>query len=145
MTESITAPFLSAEVVDLFIAMLDFNVKQLVGPKCTDLKVSHPEKYFFRPRQLLTNILDVFIHLRSPGLVRAMANDTRSYSKQIFSIAIGILRNYGLREEDDIKALSALVAEVEEAVQQGQEEELDLADAPEDFFGTLQYGAINIY
>ena len=39
MTTEIKEPFLRPEIVDRLTGMLNYNLAQLVGPKCTDLKV----------------------------------------------------------------------------------------------------------
>ena len=135
MTTEIRAPFLSSEIVDHFVAMLDYNVAQLVGPKCTELKVTHPERYHFRPRDLLAGLLDILLHLRSPPLVQAMARDERSYNATLFGVAIGIVRRHALRDEDHVAALEGLVAEVEAEKAKSKSEEEEMADAPDEFYG----------
>lgn len=39
LTAEVVEPFMVTEVVDRLAAMLDYNLAQLVGPKCTELKV----------------------------------------------------------------------------------------------------------
>lgn len=39
LTAEVVEPFMVNEVVDRLAAMLDYNLAQLVGPKCTELKV----------------------------------------------------------------------------------------------------------
>jgi len=39
MTEEIKGPFLRPEIIDRLTGMLTYNLAQLVGPKCTELKV----------------------------------------------------------------------------------------------------------
>lgn len=41
LTKEIAEPFMVDEIVDRLAAMLDYNLSQLVGPKCTELKVGH--------------------------------------------------------------------------------------------------------
>jgi ubiquitin conjugation factor E4 B len=40
LTSEIVEPFLRPEIIDRLAAMLDYNLEILVGPKCTELKVS---------------------------------------------------------------------------------------------------------
>ena len=79
-------------------SMLNFNLQQLCGPKCRDLKacimsllyhftvldscfacltsqVKDPEKYGFSPKDLLDQLTDIFLHLNSEELARAVATD----------------------------------------------------------------------
>lgn len=40
-----------------------------------NLKVKNPEKYGWEPRRLLDQLTDIYLHLDSPSLVAAIAND----------------------------------------------------------------------
>lgn len=41
MTVEVIQPFLRPEVIDRLAGMLNYNLVQLVGPKCSGLKVIH--------------------------------------------------------------------------------------------------------
>lgn len=137
MTSEVIEPFLVNEIVDRLAAMLDYNLVQLVGPKCTELKVKNPEKYHFQPRKLLSEIIDVYLHLNSDTFVEAVARDGRSYRKEYFSRAASILQKHGLKSLDDIHALERFVTRVELAVQTGIEEEEEMGEAPEEFLDPI--------
>ncbi|KAG0749651.1 hypothetical protein G6F57_002879 [Rhizopus arrhizus] len=137
MTSEVVEPFLVNEIVDRLAAMLDYNLVQLVGPKCTELKVKNPEKYHFQPRKLLSEIIDVYLHLNSDTFVEAVARDGRSYKKEYFSRAASILQKHGLKSLDDIHALERFVTRVELAVQTGIEEEEEMGEAPEEFLDPI--------
>ena len=55
--------------------MLNFNLQQLCGPKCNDLKVENREKYGFEPRKMLDQLTSIYIHLDSDELAQAIGND----------------------------------------------------------------------
>lgn len=135
MTAEVIEPFLVNEIVDRLAAMLDYNLVQLVGPKCTELKVANPEKYHFQPRKLLSEIMDVYLNLNSPTFVEAVARDGRSYRKEYFSKAASILQKHNLKSIDDIRALEKFVNQVELAIQSGVEEEEELGEVPDEFLG----------
>lgn len=135
MTAEVIEPFLVNEIVDRLAAMLDYNLVQLVGPKCTELKVANPEKYHFQPRKLLSEIMDVYLNLNSTTFVEAVARDGRSYRKEYFSKAASILQKHGLKSIDDIRALEKFVNRVELAIQSGVEEEEELGEVPDEFLG----------
>ena len=40
-----------------------------------NLKVKTPEKYFWDPKWLLSNLIDIYLHLDSDKLANAIAND----------------------------------------------------------------------
>ncbi|KAL9552599.1 hypothetical protein MBANPS3_003682 [Mucor bainieri] len=137
MTAEVIEPFLVNEIVDRLAAMLDYNLVQLVGPKCTELKVANPEKYHFQPRKLLSEIMDVYLNLNSPTFVEAVARDGRSYRKEYFSKAASILQKHGLKSTDDIRALEKFVNQVELAIQSGVEEEEELGEVPDEFLDPI--------
>ena len=80
-------PFLRPELADRLAAMLNHNLKQLCGNKCKNLKVRQPEKYNWDPKWLLSHLIDLYLHLDSPKLHEAVANDQRSFSIETFQDA----------------------------------------------------------
>ncbi|CEI90732.1 hypothetical protein RMCBS344292_05047 [Rhizopus microsporus] len=137
MTAEVVQPFLVNEIVDRLAAMLDYNLVQLVGPKCTELKVKNPERYHFNPRKLLSEIIDIYLHLNTDTFVEAVARDGRSYKKEYFSRAASILQKHGLKPLDDIHALEQFVNRVERAVQTGVEEEEEMGEVPDEFLDPI--------
>ncbi|KAI9269014.1 ubiquitin elongating factor core-domain-containing protein [Phascolomyces articulosus] len=137
LTKEVVEPFMVSEVVDRLAAMLDYNLAQLVGPKCQELKVKNREKYHFQPRVLLSEIIDIYLHLNCPAFVEAVARDGRSYKKEYFSKAASILLKQRLKHADDVHALEAFVNKVEEAIQCGVEEEEELGDVPDEFLDPI--------
>lgn len=55
----------SQELIDRLAAMLNFNLRQLCGPKCKNLKVKNPEKYGWEPKRVLDQLTDIYLHLDS--------------------------------------------------------------------------------
>lgn len=55
--------------------MLDFNLQQLCGRKCKDLKVKNPTKYGWEPKKLLSTLVDIYLHLDSETFACAIAQD----------------------------------------------------------------------
>ncbi|CAG5126106.1 unnamed protein product, partial [Candidula unifasciata] len=88
LTTKIVEPFLVPELVDRLTAMLNFNLHQLCGPKCKSLKVKTPEKYGWEPKKLLNVLTDIYLHLDCETFAQAIANDERSYRKELFDNAI---------------------------------------------------------
>ncbi len=99
--------------------------------------VKNPEKYKFNPRHLLGEILQVFLNLSDQGeFARAVANDGRSYRKELFEGAASIARKNGIKSEDEIEKLRLFVIKVEES-KATLEAEDDLGEIPDEFLGTL--------
>jgi ubiquitin conjugation factor E4 B len=123
------------EIVDRLAAMLDYNLQALVGPKYQELKVREPEKLKFNPRELLSDVIQVFLNLSDqPQFVQAVAGDGRSYSKELFKSAIDIGRWRAIKSETEIRQLQAFADKVEEA-KTALEAEEDLGELPDEFLG----------
>jgi len=67
--------FSSQELGPRLAAMLNFNLQQLCGPKCRDLKVENPEKYGFEPKKLLDQLTDIYLQLDCARFAKAIADD----------------------------------------------------------------------
>lgn len=55
-SEVIVRPLLLPEMVERIAAMLNYFLLQLTGPQRKVLKVKDPEKYGFKPRELLGQV-----------------------------------------------------------------------------------------
>ncbi|KAF9483478.1 hypothetical protein BDN70DRAFT_873762 [Pholiota conissans] len=138
-TAETKAPFMMPEIVDRLAAMLDYNLQALVGPKYQDLRVREPEKLKFSPRDLLSDILQVFINLSDQTeFIKSVAGDGRSYTKDLFDRAedIAILRR--LKTKEEVAVLHAFVEKVEEAKASLEAEE-DLGEVPDEFLDPLMF------
>lgn len=130
LSESFTMP----EIVQRLAGMLDYNLDILTGPKSKTLKVENPEKYFFNPKTLLPELVDIYLNLgSSPAFIDAVAADGRSYKPSIMSMTAYILRSKHLKDEVDIQAWEALSAKFESAKEALDKAELDYDDAPPEF------------
>ena len=128
-------PFMVPEIVDKLAAMLDYNLDALVGPRCQELKVQNKEKYKFNPKQLLSDIIQVYLNLSEQGeFARAVAADGRSYRKELFEQAADILRRTSMKSPDEIEKLRLFVVKVEETKATLEAEE-DLGEIPDEFLG----------
>lgn len=84
LTVDIKEPFLRPELIDRLASMLNFNMHQLCGPKCNDLKVRSPQKFGWDPRRLLSQLFDIYLHLDCEEFAAAIAADERSFDKEFF-------------------------------------------------------------
>jgi len=138
-TAETKSSFMVSEIVDRLAAMLDYNLDALVGPRCNDIKVKDREKYRFEPRTLLSDILQIYLNLSDQGeFVRAVANDDRSYKKELFERAAGIAFKRGLKTMDEIEQLRIFVVKVEESKATMQAED-DLGEIPDEFLDPLMF------
>ncbi|KAF5338878.1 hypothetical protein D9611_008795 [Ephemerocybe angulata] len=141
-TAETKAPFMMPEIVDRLAAMLDYNLQALVGPRCQDLKVREPEKLKFNPKELLGNILQVFLNLSDqPEFVEAVAGDGRSYSKELFDRACDIALRRTIKSPTEIDVLRQFVERVETAKAMMQAEE-DLGEVPDEYLDPLMFSVM---
>lgn len=130
-------PWMVPEIVERLAAMLDFNLSLLTGPRSAELNVDDRDKYRFNPKQLLSDILSVYLNLSGESaFIRAVAVDERSYSLSLFQRAAGIARKRSLKTEDEIEQLRVFVVQVEETKATMEVEE-ELGDVPDEFMGNL--------
>lgn len=133
-TSEAKAAFMAPEIVDRLAAMLCYNLDALAGPRCQELKVTNPEKYGWKPRQLLNDIIDIFMNLVDCNeFVEGVAKDGRSYSKKLFERAAGILRRKAIKTDQEVELLASFVNHVEQVRAEMMED--DEADIPEEYQG----------
>ncbi|KAI9048700.1 hypothetical protein LZ554_007531 [Drepanopeziza brunnea f. sp. 'monogermtubi'] len=137
-TETLVTSFTMPEIVDRVAAMLNFNLDLLVGPKSTELKVDDPKKYQFDPKTLLAEFTDIYLNLgSSENFYNAVARDGRSYKPANFDSATRILTRFSLKSGEDIAKWEHLKKQFKIAKEIDDQEEEDLADAPEEFMDPL--------
>lgn len=60
--------------------MLNYNICQLCGPKCTELKVNEKERFGWDPSALVGQIVEVYLNLGSdPKFIEYIAMDEVIY------------------------------------------------------------------
>lgn len=102
------------ELVDRLSSMLNFNLKQLAGPKCNDLKVKNPTKYGWEPRSLLAQIFDIYLHLDCDRFAQALAADERSFDVHICNEAASRIKRLALRSGVEVERFKALTQRAHE-------------------------------
>ncbi|KAJ8775019.1 hypothetical protein K2173_020023 [Erythroxylum novogranatense] len=141
-SEQITAPFLLPEMIERVASMLNYFLLQLVGPQRKSLSLKDPEKYEFRPKDLLKQIVRIYIHLARGDaesiLPAAISKDGRSYNEQLFGAAAGILQKIG-EEGRIIREFIELGAKAKVAASEAMDTEATLGDIPDEFLDPIQY------
>lgn len=137
LTAESPEPFLKGEIVDRLAASLDFNLNVLAGPRCQELRVQDREKYHFRPRELLGDIMQVIMNLANKDTyVVATAKDGRSYSKALFDNAVRIATRAGIKAEHEVQVLRRMVDKIEE-IKLAEAEEEELGETPDEYLDPL--------
>lgn len=109
LTVDIKEPFLCPELIDRLASMLNFNMRQLLGPKCKDLKVRSPQKFGWDPRRLLSQLFDIYLHLNCDKFAEAIAADERSFEKEFFEKIADRINELKLRSSTEIERFRDLI------------------------------------
>ncbi|XP_033763599.1 LOW QUALITY PROTEIN: ubiquitin conjugation factor E4 B-like [Pecten maximus] len=133
LTKKIKEPFLTLELADRLAAMLNFNLQQLCGSKCKNLKVKNPDKYGWVPRKLLNTLTDIYLHLDCEAFAKAIADDERSYRKELFDDAIARMTRANIKTHNEIERFGSLQSKIDELVKKKREAEIDYGDIPDEF------------
>ncbi|GFO26247.1 ubiquitin conjugation factor e4 b [Plakobranchus ocellatus] len=133
LSTKIVEPFLVPELADRLTAMLNCNLQQLCGPKCKNLKVKTPEKYGWNPKKLLNVLTDIYLHMNCEKFAKAIANDERSYRKELFDNAIDCMVKACIKTSEEINTFRDLQQRVEAFVIQKHKSEVDYGDIPDEF------------
>ena len=137
LTGEAPEPFLKGEIVDRLAASLDFNLNILAGPRCQELRVENREKYNFRPRELLGDIMQIILNLANrEAYVIATAKDARSYNTALFENAMRIAGRTGLKSDAQLAVMRGLVNKVE-ALKAAEAEEEELGETPDEYLDPL--------
>ncbi|KAJ7561846.1 hypothetical protein O6H91_03G043800 [Diphasiastrum complanatum] len=142
-SSEITAPFLLPEMVERIASMLNYFLLQLVITQRKALRVKDPEKYEFRPKELLSQIVEIYVNLARGDTAnvfpKAISSDGRSYRDELFSEAAGVIWQIGHLPEKTIQDFVALGQRAKEAALQAMDTEAMLGDIPEEFLDPIQY------
>lgn len=139
-TEEVPKGFVLPEIVDRLAGMLDYNLSIMVGPKCSNLKVAEPEKYGFEPKKILSDLVEIYVHLSlQPEFVTAVARDGRSFNISYFKKAENILRTKTFVKNEVISSLIEFSEKAESKRLAEENEELELGEIPDEFLDPLMF------
>ncbi|KAI0564844.1 Ubiquitin elongating factor [Gracilaria domingensis] len=126
--------FLRPEMVSRIAEMLNYLLDRLCGKRCSELKVTDPKKYFWKPRVLLRRIMQTYIHFcGEPSFATAVARDGRSYKAGLFAKAIRIAKNKALLTAPEVQKLAEVADDAAKAYEEDNQEEEDLGEIPDEF------------
>lgn len=133
LTVDIKEPFLRSELVDRLTSMLNYNLHQLCGPKCNNLKVRSPAMYGWEPRKLLGQIFDIYLHLNCDKFAASLAADERSFEVHLFADAADRIQRLQIRSVVEVEQFRHLMNKAHDIYVANQENEDEYADAPDEF------------
>ncbi|KAH7697203.1 U-box domain-containing protein [Aphelenchoides avenae] len=118
---------------DRVASMLNHNVIQLCGPKCSELKVKDAaSRFHWDPRRLLEKIVDVYLNLTSDEFANCIAQDERSYTPETMNGVVEKLhRILAISKAERFKNL---MGDAENIYKQKAKDEEDFGDdIPDEF------------
>lgn len=137
LTKEVPDPFLRPELCDRLAAMLNFNLAQLCGQKCGNLKVRQADKYGWEPRKLLEQLVDIYLHLDSPKFYQAIANDERSFKRELFETAASKLERAVIKCSSEVETFRNIGQKAYGVLQTNMMKDKDYSDAPDHFMDPL--------
>ncbi|XP_053651922.2 ubiquitin conjugation factor E4 B isoform X2 [Cherax quadricarinatus] len=137
LTKEVPAPFLRPELCDRLAAMLNFNLAQLCGQKCGNLKVRQADKYGWEPRKLLEQLVDIYLHLDSTRFYESIANDERSFKRELFETAASKLERAVIKCSSEVAKFRSIGQKAYDVQQANQKKDEDYSDAPDHFMDPL--------
>ena len=138
-TDALADSFTMPEIVQRLADMLDYNLDAMVGPKSSNLKVDNLQEYYFNPKALLGEIIDVYINLRDKeNFILAVARDGRSYKPANFDKASFIMNKYKeIKAPEEIVKWEELKKKFAIAKAEDEAAEADLGEIPDEFLDPL--------
>ena len=139
-TKTLSDSFTMPEIVQRLADMLDYNLDSLTGPKSNNMRVENSAKYYFHPKTMLADFIEIYLNLgRSDRFVEAVARDGRSYKPANFDTASKILTRLGLKSPEDMQAWERLKTRFKIAKEVDDQAEDDLGEVPDEFLDPLMY------
>ena len=134
-TKALSESFTMPEIVSRLASMLNYNLDTLAGKNANeDLLVENKDKYHLRPLQLLSDFVDIYLHLGNAQVfVDAVAADGRSYKPQVLDKVSHILRSRHRKNAEDLARWERIKQRFAEAKHQLEQAEMDLGDIPAEF------------
>ncbi|KYR02190.1 U box domain-containing protein [Tieghemostelium lacteum] len=138
LSSELVEPFIRPELIDRISAMLNYYLSQLVGPKCTDLKVKDPEKYNFKPKVLLEQIADIYVQLsKDPKFPVSIVRDGRSFKISTFQTAEKIMARERMKSDEDLERFNRFIQTLEQVEKEEEQLEEELGDIPDEFLDPI--------
>lgn len=138
LTSEIQTPFVEMpELEDRLVSMLNSVLVKLAGPRGLELKVTNPEQYKFRPKQMLKEIVETLLHFATYASFREAVATNGYYDGPVFAKCSVILERTQLLPPDAIARFEVFVAQVAEAAASVSSLEESLGEIPDEFLDPL--------
>lgn len=137
LTGTISKVFTHPTMVDRMSEMLNYFLKNLVGPNRKSFKVKNLQDFAFKPGEIVTDICRIYVNFKNcDTFLSSVSRDGRSYSHELFEQAAQVLMKIGQAGElvTDLAMVEKKVGEMAENVK--MDEEL-FSDAPDEYLDAI--------
>lgn len=130
--------FITPQFVDRMAQMLDYYLVVLIGPEVLEINVNDPGKYNFTPRNLLTQIIMIFIQLSSDNeFCKSVALDERSYKPNLFRQAYRVCSKRSLLSTTDSGHFLEALEKIAKLKAKQEDDDSHLEDPPDEFLDPI--------
>ncbi|CAJ0920462.1 unnamed protein product, partial [Mesorhabditis belari] len=138
LTAGAAEPFLKPILGERLATMLDHNISQLCGKKCSELKVRDAEQRFnWKPKELATQVVIIYLNLSGEEFAEYIAKDERTYKPQLMTEIIQRMLHSRVVSDTHRELFTGLMQQAEQIYKNRQSEEEELDDAPDEFLDPL--------
>lgn len=129
--------FLLDELCPRLVNMLLHVLTKLVGAKGMELKVDNPESYNFRPKEMLTDLCEIFSSYAEAIPFQEHCAKSGYYTKDLMTKAVKTCAKLKLLNDEKMDLFSSLPDNIEAVSKTIEDDEALLVDAPEEFLDPL--------
>lgn len=119
--------FLEKEILPQFVTILNYNLKIVVGPKCSELKCPESGTNIgFEPKKFLREMLMFYMHMHnhSDSFLVAVVKDTMYFNLSLLKRALKICDTKFILSSDELEELGSMIKKAEILVLDSVEDDL---------------------
>jgi len=136
LSGTINAVFTHPTMVDRIAAMLNWFLKNLVGPERKSFKVKNLDEFSFKPGEIVTDICRIYVNFKNcDEFLASVSRDGRSYSPDLFHQAAEVLLKIG--QVELVSDLEWVEKKVGKAADHYKADEELFADAPDEYLDSI--------
>jgi len=133
----IRALFLLEEMCSRLVNMLLHVLTKLVGARGMQLKVDNPERYNFRPKEMLQDLCEIFASFSLAAQFQEYCAKSGYYNPTLFEEAVKTCTKRNLLTGESLHLFSSLPAKIEMVSLHIKDDEALAMDAPPEFLDPL--------
>lgn len=129
--------FLLDELCSRLVNMLLHVLTKLVGAKGMELKVDNPESYNFRPKEMLTDLCEIFSSYADAPLFQEHCAKSGYYTNDLMTKAVKTCTKLSLLKDENMAVFASLPDMVMEVSKTIEDDDALTIDAPDEFLDPL--------